>query len=59
MSCPRLQGLTILRLMQVMSWNRWDYKTLANLTLNIHQFEDTPEGEEFWEKVLKLEITSI
>lgn len=59
MSCPKLQGLTLLRLMEVMSWNRWDIKTLSNLTLNIHQFEDTPEGPEFWEKVLKLEITEL
>ena len=59
MSCPKLQGLTLLRLMEVMSWNRWDIKTLSNLTLNEHQFEDTPEGLEFWGKVLRLEITSI
>ena len=59
MSCPKLQGLTLLRLMEVMHWNRWQIDYLKNISLKQWHFEDAPEGIEFWEKVLKLEITSL
>ncbi len=59
MTCPKLQGLTLLRLMEVQHWTSWNIKHLKDVYLRPYHFEDAPEGYEFWDKVLALEITEI
>jgi len=61
MTCSKLQGLTLLRLMEVMHWNAnaWNINHVKKIKLKAFHFEDAPEGYEFWDKVLNLEITNL
>jgi hypothetical protein len=45
--------------MEVQHWTDWNIKHLKDVYLRPYHFEDAPEGYEFWDKVLALEITEI